>query len=46
MKEESWFYRLLKWFGFIKASVVNKEEMCERAKSVCNRHCETCIWHE
>ena len=47
MKEkESWFYRLLKWLGLIKEYEVSKKEMCKRAKSVCNRNCETCAWHE
>ena len=46
MREESWFYKLLKWFGLIKTYEINKKEMCERAKSICNKHCDTCAWHE
>lgn len=46
MKKESWLYRLLKWLGLIKTYAVSKKEMCESAKSVCNRNCENCAWHE
>lgn len=46
MKKESWFYRLLKWIGLIKTYEIDKKEMCKSAKSICNRHCETCAWHE
>ena len=46
MVKESWFYRFLKWIGLIKTYEVGKKEMCESAKSVCNRNCETCAWHE
>lgn len=45
MNKESWFYRLLKRFGLIKAYEVSKKELCESAKSVCNRNCESCAWH-
>ena len=46
MKRESWFYRLLKCLGLIKTYEVSKRTMCENAKSVCNRDCESCAWHE
>ena len=46
MKKKSWFYKLLKYFGVIKTYEVSKNEMCESAKSVCNRNCETCVWNE
>ena len=46
MKKESWFYRLLKKIGLIKEYKVNKKEMCEKAKAVCNRNCESCAWYE
>ena len=25
---------------------VSKKTMCENAKSVCDRNCESCAWHE
>ena len=37
MREESWFYRLLKRIGLIKTYEVSKKEMCERAKSICSK---------
>ena len=46
MKEESWFYRLLKRIGLIKTYEVSKKEMCERAKSICSKNCESCAWYE
>ena len=46
MKKESWFYRLLKFLGVIKSQEVSKKEMCENAKSVCNKDCESCAWYE
>ena len=46
MKEESFFYKLLKRIGFIKTIEVDKKTMCENAQSVCNRNCENCVWHE
>ena len=46
MKKQSWFYRLLKWLGFIKTYDINKKEMCEKAKSLCNNDCERCVWYE
>lgn len=46
MKKELWIYKLLKWLGLIKTHEVSKKEMCESAKSVCNRNCESCAWHE
>ena len=36
MKKELWFYRFLRWVGLTKAYGVDKKEMCEKAKSVCN----------
>ena len=46
MKKESWFYRLLKFLGVIKSQEVSKKEMCENAKSVCNKDCDSCAWYE
>ena len=46
MTKESWFIKLLKKIGFIKTYQVSKKEMCERAKSICNRNCECCAWYE
>lgn len=46
MREESWFYKLLKKLGIIKEYEYSKKAMCERAKSVCSRNCENCAWHE
>ena len=46
MREESWFYRLLKRIGLIKTYEVSKKEMCERAKSICSKNCESCAWYE
>ena len=46
MKKESWIYRLLKWIGLIKEYKVDKKEMCEKAKSICNNNCESCIWNQ
>ena len=46
MKEESWFYRLLKRIGLIKTYEVSKKEMCKRAKSICSKNCESCAWYE
>lgn len=46
MKKESWIYKLLKWLGLIKTYEINKKEMCENAKSICNKNCESCAWYE
>ena len=46
MKKESWFYKLLKHIGLIKEYEINKKEMCENAKSICNKDCENCAWYE
>ena len=46
MKKESWIFKLLKWFGLIKTYKISKNEMCERAKSVCNHDCAHCAWYE
>ena len=46
MKKESWIHRFLKWIGLIKTQEVSKKEMCENAKSICNRNCESCAWYE
>ena len=46
MKEESWFIRLLKKIGLIKTYEVSKKEMCERAKSICNKNCSSCAWYD
>ena len=46
MREESWFVRLLKRIGLIKTYEVSKKEMCERAKSICSKNCESCAWYE
>ena len=46
MIKESWLYRLLKWLKLIKTHNVSKKEMCERAKDICNKKCESCAWYE
>ena len=46
MKEESWFYRLLKRIGLIKTYEVAKKEMCERVKAICSKSCDSCAWYE
>ena len=46
MKRKSWFYRFLKWIGVIKTHEINKKDMCESAKSTCNKNCESCAWNE
>ena len=46
MKKESWFIKLLKRIGLIKTYEVKKKEMCERAKSICNKECDSCVWYE
>lgn len=46
MRKESWFIRLLKRIGLIKTYEISKKSMCESAKSVCNKNCESCAWHE
>lgn len=46
MKKESWFYKLLKWLGLIKTYEVSKKQMCENAKPICDKNCETCAWNE
>ena len=46
MKQESWFIRLLKRIGLIKEYTISKRKMCENAKSICNKDCEYCAWHE
>ena len=35
----------LKWLGFIEDYEVTKKEMCENAKSTCNKNCEHCAWN-
>ena len=44
-ERKSLVYRLLRWLGIIKPIEVNKKEMCEKAKSVCNKNCESCVWN-
>lgn len=49
MKKESWFWRLLKWLGIIEEVEVRpsaKKQMCENAKSICNRNCSNCAWYD
>ena len=46
MGKESWFHKLLKWLGLITEYEVSKKEMCERAKSICNKNCKDCAWYE
>ena len=52
MGEETWLQKI---FGAVDRFLcklvmheyeVSKREMCESAKSVCNRNCESCAWHE
>ena len=44
--KESFFIKFLKFIGIIKTYEVSKKEMCERAKSICSKNCESCAWHE
>lgn len=46
MKKESWFIRLLKKIGLIKTYEIIKKLMCESAKSICNKDCDSCAWNE
>ena len=46
MKKESWFYRLLKRIAIIKTYEISKKEMCEKAKSICSKDCDDCVWYE
>jgi hypothetical protein len=46
MKEETWFYRLLKRIGLMRTYEVSKKEMCEKSKSICSNNCDNCAWHE
>ena len=46
MKSETWIYKVLKFFGLAKTCEINKKEMCEKAKHMCNRQCDNCAWHE
>lgn len=50
MGAENLFNKVLryafKWLGFIEEHEITKREMCESAKSVCNRDCEHCAWNE
>lgn len=46
MIKESFIYRLLQRIGLIKTREVSKKEMCENAKLVCNKNCESCAWRE
>lgn len=45
MKKESWIRRFLRWIGLINAHEIDKAEMCESAKVVCNKKCENCVWN-
>lgn len=46
MKKESWLCKFLKWIGLIKEYGISKKEMCKNAKSICNKDCQHCVWHE
>ena len=46
MRKESWLYKLFRFIGLIKTYEVSKKEMCESAKSICNKNCASCAWHE
>lgn len=43
-EKESWIIRLLRWLKIIKPAEVDKNEMCKRASSICNKNCDSCIW--
>lgn len=36
--------RVLKWLGIIVEKEISKQEMCENAKSICNKRCSDCAW--
>lgn len=48
MIKESLIYKIMKWLGkwlgIVKTYEVNKQEMCESAKHICNKKCEGCAW--
>lgn len=52
MSEETWLQKIFGAVGRFLCKLVmheygvSKREMCESAKSVCNRNCESCAWHE
>lgn len=50
MGKENWLSNLLVGFlkkiGLIKTYEVSKKEMCESAKKICNRNCDSCAWNE
>jgi len=43
-EKESWIIRLLRRLRIIKSTEIDKNKMCKRASSVCNKNCSTCIW--
>ena len=43
-EKESWIIKLLRWIGIVKSVEVDKNEMCKRASSICNKNCNSCIW--
>ena len=49
MGAENWFEKVLRyafmWMGLIEEYEVSKKEMCENAKSTCNKDCEHCAWN-
>lgn len=53
MHQTSKFERFIIWFKDlfiskkrkIERSNELKKQMCEQAKSLCNRNCESCAWH-
>lgn len=43
--KENKIIRLLRWLGILKPVPISKGEMCEQAKSVCNKECANCAWN-
>lgn len=43
--KENIIVRLLRWLGILKPVPISKGEMCEQAKSVCNKECANCAWN-
>lgn len=42
--KESILIKFLKFVGIIKPYEISKKEMCDRAKSICNKNCDSCTW--
>lgn len=44
-KIKKFIEKVLVKIGIIKRYAVDKKEMCNLAKSTCNRHCDYCAWN-